>query len=53
MPRHLLGKNIKYMNNLKNATELLEFYDKKYSIKKYTESPNNILIHVKDYNIFN
>jgi hypothetical protein len=43
---HLIGKDIKYLNNLKKTTELLEYYYEKYGIKKYTENKNNILIEI-------
>ncbi len=43
--------DISYLNKLKSTTELLKFYDKKYSINKYIKNKNNILIDVKKYKL--
>lgn len=48
---HLLGDNIKYLDKLKSATELLDYYYDKYGIDNYTQNKNNILIKVRNYNI--
>lgn len=42
----LLGWDISYLDKLKSTEELLEFYYKKYGIKKYEEDKNNILIQI-------
>lgn len=41
---HLLGYLTEYLDKLKTAPELLEYFDDKYGIAKYNEHKNNILI---------
>ena len=41
---HLLGFLTEYLDKLKTAPELLEYFDDKYGIAKYNENRNNILI---------
>jgi hypothetical protein len=42
----LLGTDISYLDNMKSTIELLDFFQDKYGIDKYTKNNNNILITV-------
>ncbi|ARF10698.1 hypothetical protein Hokovirus_2_225 [Hokovirus HKV1] len=43
---HLLGVDKTFINKFKSTLELLEFFDEKYSVKKYDNDVNSILISI-------
>jgi len=47
--KHLIGKDIDYLNKLKSTEELLSFYYEKYGVNEYKPNDYNILIKSKKY----